>query len=163
MLSTLNERSFDSYDVRNRSSFAPFVYGRTSGIYIFEFTNGQYYVGQTRNFARRFPAHLRDSSHHPPWNDISRLLVMDADPADLDALEAYLIEGYKNQGHSLRNKVFNFGFEGPSRLDVEVHRQRPINDSRLSVFQCHNEPPRLVKHLSKIRGSKPLRNRKIAT
>lgn len=120
MTSTSNERSFDSFDVQDRSSFAPFVYGRTSGIYIFEFTNGQYYVGQTRNFARRFPAHLRGSSHHPPWNDISRLMVMDADPADLDALEAHFIEDYKNQGHSLRNKVFNFGFEGPSRLDGDV-------------------------------------------
>lgn len=41
MTSTYNVRSFDSYDVQDRSSFAPFVYGRTSGIYIFEFTNGQ--------------------------------------------------------------------------------------------------------------------------
>src|SRR5690625_2912978 len=102
MLSIYNERSFDSYDVRDRSSFAPFVYGRTSGIYIFEFTDGKHYVGQTKNFARRFPAHLRGSSHQPPWNDISRLKVMDADPADLDALEAHFISEYKRQGRSLR-------------------------------------------------------------
>lgn len=48
------ERSFDSYDVRDRSSFAPFVQGRSSGIYIFEFANGQRYVGQTVNFVGRF-------------------------------------------------------------------------------------------------------------
>ena len=47
-------------------------------------------------------------------------MVMDADPADLDALEAHFIDDYKNQGKSLRNKVFNFGFEGPSRLDGDV-------------------------------------------
>lgn len=120
MSATHNERSFASYDVQDRSSFAPFVQGRRSGIYIFEFTNGQHYVGQTKNFARRFPAHLRGSSHHPPWNDITRLMLMDAHPADLDALEAHFIKNYKEKGYSLRNKVFNFGFEGPSRLDGDV-------------------------------------------
>ncbi|OAV62889.1 hypothetical protein A6F49_04325 [Enteractinococcus helveticum] len=117
---TSNKSTFDSYDVQNRSSFAPFVQGRSSGIYIFEFSNGEHYIGQTKNFAGRFPAHLRGISHHPPWDDITRLMVMDAAPADLDYLEAYFIESYKDQGYSLRNKVFNFGFEGPSRLDIDV-------------------------------------------
>lgn len=65
------EPSFDSYDVQNRSSFAPFVQGRSAGIYIFEFANGQRYVGQTVNFARRFHSHIRGSSHHELWDDIS--------------------------------------------------------------------------------------------
>ena len=117
---TSNQRSFDRFDVSDRSSFAPFAQGRSSGIYIFEFTNGQFYVGQTQNFARRFPAHIRGSSHHPAWSDITRLMIMDAEPEDLDELEKYFIRKYKENGHSLRNKVFNFGFEGPSALDTEV-------------------------------------------
>lgn len=120
MVPDMCTQTFTSYDVTGHSSFAPFVRGRTSGIYIFEFSTGQRYVGQTKHFARRFPAHLRDSNHHPAWNDISRLMIMDADPRDLDVLEAHVIKTQKEQGYSLRNKVFNFGFEGPSQLDADI-------------------------------------------
>lgn len=114
------KRSFVSYDVKDRSSFAPFVRGRSSGIYLFEFANGQRYVGQTINFAGRFPAHIRGSDHHEPWEDITRLMVMDAKPADLNELEFQIIAWQKDEGYSLRNKTFNFGFEGPSQLDEAI-------------------------------------------
>lgn len=117
MSSTFDQRSFDSYDVSERSSFAPFVRGRSSGIYIFEFENGQRYVGQTVNFVARFNSHIRDSDHHEAWDDITRLMVMDAKPEDLNELEFQVIAWQKEEGYSLRNKVFNFGFEGPSQLD----------------------------------------------
>ncbi|WP_343956486.1 GIY-YIG nuclease family protein [Yaniella flava] len=120
MAAEFNERSFDRYDVRDRLSFAPFVQGRASGIYIFEFDNGQRYVGQTVHFAGRFPAHIRGSDHHEAWKDITRLMVMDTDPADLDELEFQIIAWQKEEGYSLRNKVFNFGFEGPSELDEAI-------------------------------------------
>lgn len=45
---------------------------------------------------------------------------MDVAPADLDALGRHLIQEYRWQGRSVRNKVFNFGFKGPSRLDIDV-------------------------------------------
>lgn len=120
MSSTFNERSFDSYDVRHRSSFAPFVQGRSSGIYIFEFENGQRYVGQTVNFVGRFNSHTRDSDHHEAWEDITRLMIMDAKPEELNELEFQVIAWQRDQGYSLRNKVFNFGFEGPSQLDGDI-------------------------------------------
>ena len=120
MVSDFSERSFDSYDVRERSSFAPFVRGRSSGIYIFEFENGQRYVGQTVNFVGRFNSHIRDSDHHEAWEDITRLMVMDAKPEDLSELEFQIIAWQKEEGYSLRNKVFNFGFEGPSQLDSDI-------------------------------------------
>jgi len=120
MTPVFHERSFDSYDVQDRSSFAPFVRGRSSGIYIFEFANGQRYIGQTIHFAGRFPAHIRGSDHHEAWEDITRLMVMDAKPADLDELEFQIIAWQKDEGYSLRNKVFNFGFEGPSQLDSDI-------------------------------------------
>lgn len=115
-----HERSFDSYDVQNRSSFAPFLQGRSSSIYIFEFANGQRYVGQTVIFARRFHSHIRGNNHHEPWNDITRLMVMGVDPADLDALEFQAIARQKEEGYSLRNKRFNFRFEGSSPLDADI-------------------------------------------
>lgn len=120
MSSSFHERSFDSYDVRERSSFAPFVRGRSSGIYIFEFENGQRYVGQTVNFIGRFNAHIRDSDHHEAWEDITRLMIMDAKQEDLNELEFQIIAWQKEEGYSLRNKVFNFGFEGPSQLDSDI-------------------------------------------
>lgn len=120
MSSSFHERSFDSYDVRERSSFAPFVRGRSSGIYIFEFENGQRYVGQTVNFIGRFNAHIRDSDHHEAWEDITRLIIMDAKQEDLNELEFQIIAWQKEEGYSLRNKVFNFGFEGPSQLDSDI-------------------------------------------
>src|SRR5699024_907705 len=118
MTSVFHERSFDSYDVQDRSSFAPFVRGRSSGIYIFEFANGQRYIGQTIHFAGRFPAHIRGSDHHEAWEDITRLMVMDAKPADLDELEFQIIASQKAEGYTPRNKVVNFGVEGPSHLDT---------------------------------------------
>lgn len=120
MAPIFDKRSFDSYDVQNRSSFAPFVQGRSSGIYIFEFANGQRYVGQTVNFARRFHAHIRGSNHHEAWEDITRLMVMEARQEDLDELEFQIIAWQKDEGYSLRNKIFNFGFEGPSELDGAI-------------------------------------------
>ena len=120
MNSSFHDRSFDSYDVRDRSSFAPFVRGRNSGIYIFEFENGQRYVGQTVNFVARFNSHIRDSDHHEAWDDITRLMVMDAKPEELNELEFQVIAWQKEEGYSLRNKVFNFGFEGPSQLDSDI-------------------------------------------
>jgi len=121
----------------------PFVQGRSSGIYIFEFANGQRYVGQTVHFAGRFPAHIRGSDHHEAWEDITRLMVMDAKPADLDELEFQIIAWQKDEGYSLRNKTFNFGFEGPSQLDSaipiidQLHWQMatPTMTSRISVKQ----------------------------
>src|SRR5690625_479075 len=110
MSSTFNERSFDSYDVRDRDSFAPFVQGRRSGIYIFEFDNGQRYVGQTVNFVGRFNSHIRGSDHHEPWEDITRLMLLDAKPEELNELEFQTIARQREEGYSLRNKVFNFGF-----------------------------------------------------
>ncbi|GAA2046275.1 hypothetical protein GCM10009720_28950 [Yaniella flava] len=120
MTPVFSEPSFDSYDVRDCSSFAPFVQGRSSGIYIFEFTNGQRYVGQTVNFVGRFHSHIRGSDHHEPWDDIARLMIMDAKPNDLDELEFQIIAWQRDAGYSLRNKVFNFGFEGPSELDSAI-------------------------------------------
>lgn len=114
------KRSFTSYDVSDRSSFAPFVQGRSSGIYIFEFANGQRYVGQTVNFVGRFNSHIRRSDHHEAWDDITRLMIMDADRDDLNELEFQIIAWQKEEGYSLRNKVFNFGFEGPSQLDEDI-------------------------------------------
>lgn len=115
-----NEPSFDSYDVRDRDSFAPFAQGRGSGIYIFEFNNGQRYVGQTVNFVGRFNCHIRGSDHHEPWQDITRLMILDAKSEDLNELELQIIAWQKEEGYSLRNKVFNFGFEGPSQLDNDI-------------------------------------------
>ena len=114
------ERSFDSYDVRERDSFAPFVQGRGSGIYIFEFDNGQRYVGQTVNFVGRFNSHIRGSDHHEAWEDIARLMVLDAKREELNELEFQIIAWQKEEGYSLRNKVFNFGFEGASQLDSDI-------------------------------------------
>ena len=115
-----SERSFDSYDVRDRASFAPFVRGRNSGIYIFEFDNGQRYVGQSVNFVGRFNSHIRGSDHHEAWGDITKLMVMDAKPDELNELEFHTIAKQREEGYSLRNKVFNFGFEGPSQLDSDI-------------------------------------------
>src|SRR5699024_185198 len=63
---------------------------------------------------------IRGSDHHEAWEDITRLMVMDAKPADLDELEFQIIAWQKDEGYSLRNKVFNFGFEGPSQLDSDI-------------------------------------------
>lgn len=120
MSTSFTDRSFHRYSVQELSSFAPLVHGRDAGIYIFEFANGQRYVGQTTNFVNRFSQHIHGSDHHEPWEDINVLWVMDADPHELRELELQVIAWQKEEGHSLRNKVFNLGFEGHSELDTSV-------------------------------------------
>lgn len=45
---------------------------------------------------------------------------MDAKPEDLNELALQIITSQKGEGYSLRNKTFNFGFEGPSQLDEAI-------------------------------------------
>lgn len=157
MSPVFHERSFDRYDVRNRNSFAPFVQGRSSGIYIFEFDNEQRYVGQTVNFVRRFNTHIRGSNHHEPWDDITTLMVMDAKPEELNELEFQIIAWQKEEGYSLRNKVFNFGFEGPSQLDSDIPIIDQLHwangDSDYDIADIRHAAERPVKGQTKLHHS----------
>lgn len=113
--------SFDRFEATGLTSLTPLLRGKGGGIYILEFADASQYVGQAVNFVTRMTTHLRGGGkHHEPWRDVVAISVMNVPLAELDDWERRVIAGRRAAGVVLRNKVFNFGFLGPSALDDAV-------------------------------------------
>lgn len=54
-------------------------------------------------------------------------MIMDAEPDELTDLEFHTIAKQKEAGYSLRNKIFNFGFEGASQLDSDISIEEQLH------------------------------------
>ncbi|WP_159421416.1 GIY-YIG nuclease family protein [Gulosibacter bifidus] len=108
-------------------SLTPIMRGTGGGIYVLEFADGAQYVGQTVDFVVRMRTHIRGGGrHHDPWRDVVAVSVMNVPLDELDVWERRVIAERRAAGIQLRNKVYNFGFLGPSALDcvVPVSRQQ---------------------------------------
>lgn len=93
------------------------------GIYVLEFNNGECYVGKSVNFSRRFYSHGRNTRHHEAWPDVAAFSFAPVPLEQLDAAERHMIATYRKRGVTLRNRTFDFGFTGPSNLDVVVSEE----------------------------------------
>ncbi len=87
------------------------------GIYILEFDNGEFYVGQAKDVRKRFVNHCRDTSHHPAWKDITHFSFIECAPRELNVREATTIRLLQQEGRILRNRSLNLFHEQPSPLD----------------------------------------------
>ncbi|MDQ5826571.1 MAG: GIY-YIG nuclease family protein [Chloroflexota bacterium] len=88
------------------------------GIYILYFSNGEYYVGQSKDVTRRFVQHLR--IHH----DIEKLAFKRVARKSLDAEEAAIAAVLEGQGHKLRNILLTSIPKGESDFDLIM----PLDD-----------------------------------
>lgn len=73
---------------------------RRRGIYILEFTNGEYYVGQAKNVVTRF-AQLRHghTNHDEPWDDIAAVqFAFVPESINLNIAEAHEIRRLRDEG-----------------------------------------------------------------
>jgi hypothetical protein len=63
----------------------------------------------------------------------------------------------KKAGYSLRNKVFNFGFEGPSRLDSDISVEEQLHwangDSDYDIADIRDAADRPVDGQTKLHQS----------
>jgi hypothetical protein len=110
--------SFTRFDAMGLDSLTPLLRGRGGGIYVLEFADGSQYVGQAVNFVTRMTTHRRGGGrHHEAWRDVVAVSVMNVPLDQLDRWERHEIEQRRATGIRLRNRVFNFGFLGPSALD----------------------------------------------
>lgn len=117
--------SFARLEATGLASLTPLLRGKGGGIYILEFADGSQYVGQAVNFVTRMTTHVRGGGkHHESWRDVVAISVMNVPLDELDVWERRVIAERRTAGFVLRNKVFNFGFLGPSALDDVV----PVNE-----------------------------------
>lgn len=87
------------------------------GIYVLEFENGEFYVGQSLDVRKRFVNHCRDTYHHPAWGDITHVSFTAHPAQELNVGEAMLIRHLQKEGKQLRNRSRNLFHEQPSPLD----------------------------------------------
>ena len=101
---------------------ALFNIGKRRGIYVLEFSDGSFYVGQAENVVTRFAQHRHGHTNHDaPWEDIKAIRFLSvAEPQSLDEIEKSEILRFKSQGKTLRNKAMNIGHHEPSQLDVDI-------------------------------------------
>ena len=95
----LQEHGFnDAIDVAGiRSIAARIPQGRRCGIYVLHFADGQFYVGQSVEVAKRFLDHCKS---HP---DIIKVSFREVDAIDLDAHEIATIKVFEAEKLQLRN------------------------------------------------------------
>jgi hypothetical protein len=82
------------------------------GIYILYFSNGEYYVGQSKDVTRRFVQHLR--IHH----DMEKLAFKRVAQKNLVAEEKNIAKVLQRQGHTLRNILLTSIPKGESDFDL---------------------------------------------
>ena len=119
--------------IAGRTSIADiFSPSNRCGIYILYFSNGEYYVGQSKDVTRRFVQHLR--IHH----DIEKLAFKRVARKNLDAEEAAVAAVLEGQGHKLRNILLTSIPKGESDFDLIM----PLEDqNRWIAGQDYMSPP----------------------
>lgn len=146
MVTPRKSAQFGHHDVRTLYSVAHlFPKSVRCGVYILEFTNGERYVGQTRNVVTRFGTHRRR------WDDIDSLDFCRCRVGDLHALERDVILSERSLGLPLRNIVHALGPLGVSDLDPVVSPDESYawlnGDCELGDVQDRIEDSRQRQHM----------------
>lgn len=116
----VDQPTFRRFETAGLTSLAPLLRGQSGGIYLLEFADGTEYVGQTVNFVTRLANHAHGGKHHQPWTDIVAVSILNVPLDQLNVWERRIIEQERSRGATLRNKVFNIGFAGPSVFDAVI-------------------------------------------
>lgn len=103
------------FDVRGRLSIADLVPKSENrcGIYLLEFANGEFYVGQAINVCRRYGQHCQT------YNDITKLTFKCVTPDKLNKEEKQIIQTLEKIGFRLRNIIHTSITYSPSPL-IEI-------------------------------------------
>lgn len=125
---TSSELKYARFPVRELDSISALIPHNRRGIYVLEFSNGEFYVGQAKNVVTRFAQHRHGNTNHvDPWTDVEKLWFMPV-PAvmSLDSIEYQEIQRFRADAKRLRNRLGNVGHDQPSSLDLEI----PVEDQQ---------------------------------
>lgn len=117
----VNELHFRSLEIDGRESISTDISDAESfGIYAYEFTDGTWYVGKSKDVRRRHVSHMHEYRHMSPPLIPKTMLWASCKGSgyDLDIAEAEAIAWFEEQGYSLRNVLKTGRPRG--RLDVEI-------------------------------------------
>ncbi len=119
---------YSRFPVIDLVSISALVPRNRRGIYVLEFSNGEFYVGQAKNVVTRFAQHRHGNTNHvEPWDDIEKLWFMPIPKEmNLNAVEYLEIQRFRAEGKRLRNRMWNLGHEQPSKLDHVI----PVEDQQ---------------------------------
>lgn len=117
-----SDLKYSRFHVSELASISALIPAQRRGIYVLEFSNGEYYVGQAQNIVRRFAQHRHGKTNHAEaWDDIKRLWFMPVPEfLNLTEIEITEIRRFRKFGKPLRNRALNFGHDQPSPLDMMI-------------------------------------------
>jgi hypothetical protein len=106
----------ESHDVQGRLSIADLFLKskKRYGIYLLEFDDGLYYIGQAVDVVRRFTQHRKN------YTNIARLSFQATHRPNLDAQEQLLIHQAESLGVPLINKIYTSYVAGETDLDLLI-------------------------------------------
>ena len=143
------------FNVSQLKSISALIPERRRGIYVLQFFNGEFYVGQAQNVVTRFAQHRHGhTNHHEAWDDIEKLWFMPV-PQDLDLtrIENSEIRRFRESGKPLRNRALNLGHNQPSTLDkaipVEEQHSWVLGDGPYDLCGIKEKLPSLGNESSK--------------
>lgn len=111
------------YEINGTDSVsALFEENQRRGIYVLEFPNGEFYVGQAENVVTRYAQHHHGHTNHDEaWDDVSAIRFMTVPPSlPLTPIEQQEICRFRDEGKTLRNRAGNLGHTQPSQLDNDI-------------------------------------------
>lgn len=120
------------FPVADLQSISALIPSARRGIYVLEFSNGEFYVGQAKNVVTRFAQHRHGNTNHvEPWGDIEKLWFMPvSEELSLNTIEYQEIQRFRQEGKILRNRALNLGHEQPSKLNKVI----PVEDQQSWVL-----------------------------
>ncbi|MHB2151728.1 MAG: GIY-YIG nuclease family protein [Schaalia turicensis] len=110
------------FNVSQLESISALIPELRRGIYVLQFFNVEFYVGQAQNVATHFAQHRHGhTNHHEAWDDIERLWFMPVpENLNLTKIKNNEIRRFRESGKPLRNRALNLGHNQPSKLDKEI-------------------------------------------
>lgn len=131
-LNIINNLGFnydEAFDVKGRLSISDLFpkSRKRCGIYLLQFADETYYIGQAIDSVRRF------SQHRKNYNDIIQYWFMQVDKQKLNEVEEELIKLAEENGLLLRNKTFVSNIIGDTDLDLIINPDQQnhwLNDGK---------------------------------
>lgn len=156
-----SDLKYSRFDVSELTSISALIPAQRRGIYVLEFRNGEYYVGQSQNIVRRFAQHRHGNTNHAEaWDDIKKLWFMPVpETLNLTEIEITEIRRFRKLGKPLRNRALNFGHDQPSPLNmlitVEDQQSWVLGEGPYDLRGAKEKLPRLGNEPSKFLRQAP--------
>lgn len=155
-----SDLKYARFDVSGLESISALIPHWRRGIYVLEFRNGEFYVGQSQNVVTRFAQHRHGHTNHfEAWEDVEKLWFMPVPIGmDLTRIENNEICRFRESGKPLRNRALNLGHDQPSKLDdvIPVENQQSwvlgdgsydLHGAREKIPDLGNKPSKFLKQV----------------